>query len=178
MQKLEDLNQIGIEHAIQDFYKKLSAHTARIVMDVAHDRYSIPREPRRMGNAQFDFYLAADLDLLFRYALGGVEASGTLIEELIRKVIDLLELAPNGGRAPIDWKSFSETFLGIAMKASQARVKLRRQSEPLSAEEVYLLSGWSSQKLASAKIAKTSKRSSFYEPGAVKKALERKGIRT
>ncbi len=173
--KLEDLGQSSIEDAIKEFYKVLNGHVAEIVMTVAHDRYSIPREPRRMGNAQFGFYFAADLDLLFRFALGGAEASGSLVEDLAQKVIDLLELAPGGGRAPLDWSTFGGTALGVAVKAAQARVKLRREAEPLSAEEVCLLSGWNSQKLAAAKITKEKK--GLYEPSSIKDAFAREGVR-
>lgn len=178
MLKLEDLTQTSIEQAIQDFYKTMSSHVARIVYDVAHERYSIPRDRRRLGNAEFNFYFAADLDLLFRYALGGVEASGTLIEETFRKVIDLLELAPHGGRAPLDWDKFLETPLGVALKAAEARVKLRRLSDPLSSEDICLLSGWNAQKLASAKLSKANKKpGTYYEPESIREAFEKEGVR-
>ncbi len=177
MLKLEDLTQFGIEHAIQRFYKTLNGHVAKIVMDVAHERYSIPREPRRMGAASFDYYFAADLDLLFRYALGGAEASGVLIEETCQKVLDLLELAPNGARAPMDWSTFLDEPLGVAIKAALARVKLRRQSDPLTSDEVCLLAGWTPQKLASAKIAKVHGKKGLYDPEAVHAVFEREGIK-
>jgi hypothetical protein len=176
--KLEDLTQTGIEQAITEFYKTINAAVARAVFDISHERFSIRMERRRLGNAEFKFYFAADLDLLFRYALGGVDASGTLIEELIGKVVDLLELAPNGGRAPIQWESFLDTYLGAAIKAAEARVKLRRQSDPLSSDEVLLLSGWNTQKLASAKLTKANKKpGTFYEAESVKEAFLRENVR-
>ena len=175
MLKLEDLTQTAIERAIQDFYKAVSTHVAGAVMIIARDRYSIPREPRRLGNAQFDYYFAADLDLLFRYALGGVEASGTLIENLIETIVDLLEIAPSGGRAPTDWTQFGDTALGGAIAAARARVKLRRQSDPLTSEEICLLSGWNSQKLAAAKIPKAGK--GQYQADGVKAAFDKEGLR-
>ncbi|MBM4321165.1 MAG: hypothetical protein FJ125_14750 [Deltaproteobacteria bacterium] len=178
MLKLEDLNQTSIEQAIQEFYKTMNSHVARLVMDMAHERYSIPRDRRRMGNAEFQYYFAADLDLLFRYALGGVEASGTLIEDIVRTVVDLLEIAPNGGRSPMEWDRFGDTPLGTALKAAEARVRLRRQSEPLSSEEICLLSGWNVQKLASAKLTKAAKKpGTFYEPASVKEAFDKDGVR-
>lgn len=175
MLKLEDLTQTTIERAIQELYKTVNSHVADAVMTIARDTYSIPREPRRMGNARFDFYFAADLDLLFRYSLGGVEASGTLIEDLVTSVVDLLEIAPSGGRASIDWASFGDTALGLAITAAQARVKLRRQAEPLTSEEICLLSGWNSQKLAAAKINKEGK--GLYEAAGVREVFMRDNIK-
>jgi hypothetical protein len=175
--KLEDLTQTVIEQAIKDFHKSMSGHVSSIVMHMAHDRYSIAREPRRMGNAQFSYYFAADLDLLFRYALGGAEASGTLIEGIASTVLDLLELSPSGARASLNWDTFIDTPLGVAVKAALARVRLRRQSEPLAADEVCLLSGWNPQKLAAAKIQKDDTKKALYAPEAVKDAFEREGLR-
>lgn len=177
MLKLEDLSQFGIEHAIQDFYKTMSNHVAGIVWEVAHYRYSIPRERRRLGNAEFQYYFAADLDLVFRYALGGVEASGTLIETNVQKIVDLLETSPAGGRCPLDWEKLVETPMGIALKGAMARVKLRREAEPLTSDEICLLAGWNPQKLASAKIEKVSKKSGLYEPGSVKEAFGREKVK-
>jgi hypothetical protein len=100
-----------------------------------------------------------------------------MIEALSTKILDMLEVAPHGGRAPLDWTTYVETPLGLALKASEARLKLRRGEEPLTSDEVCLLSGWNAQKLASAKLIKGGKKGTQYDAASVREAFEKDGVR-
>jgi hypothetical protein len=175
--KLSDLTPESIQGAIAAFYKELSDHVAGVVFAVARARYSIPRERRRMGAAEFQYYFAADLDLLFRYALGGAEASVAHVEGMCAQVLDLLHAAPRG-RVAEDWAELSRTPLGVAILACRARIRLRDDEGQLTAAEVVLLSGLTPQKLTAAKL-KSRKRGAetVYPAPEVRALFEKEGVR-
>lgn len=149
--KLSDLTPEAIEEAIEVFYGQVSGHVAQVIHAVSFARYSIPQERRRMGAREFPYHLAADIDLLFRFALGRADASPGHIESLCARLIDLLHVAP-AGRIEVDWDTFSETSLGLAVLACRGRTRLRAEDGTVSGDELQLLSGLSKQKLRAAKL--------------------------
>ena len=172
-----DLTPEGIEAAISKLYQQLSSHVADVVLAVSRERYSIPKERRRMGAAEFPYYFAADLDLLFRYALWGAEASAGHVEGLCDKVLDPLHSAP-AGRVPEDWDALGKTQLGVAIQLCRARIKLRADDESLSAQEVALLSGLTPQKIAAARMKKAkSKGVTTYAAPDVRSLFIKEGVR-
>lgn len=172
--KLADLTPAAIDRAIDQFYAGVSGHVARAVYAVSMARYSIPREPRRIGPREFPYHLAAELDLLFRFALGDAEASSAHIGLLCETVLDLMHAAP-AGRVKEDWKALANTPLGVAVLASRARIALRDDDGSLTAAQITLLSGLSKHKLSAAKI--TKKRGGYPAP-AVRGWFEKQGVRT
>jgi len=149
--KLSDLTPEAVADAIEVFYAQVSGHVAEVVHGVSFARYSIPQESRRIGTREFPYHLAADIDLLFRFALGEAEASPGHIETLCGRVIDLLHVAP-AGRVEVDWEAFADTPLGLAVLACRARSRLRTEDGMMSGDELGLLSGLSKQKLRAAKL--------------------------
>lgn len=174
--KLADLTKEGIEGAISAYYKSLSDHVAGVVLAVSRERYSIPRDRRRLGPLEFPYYLAADLDLLFRYALGAAEASAAHVGGLCDQVLELLHAAP-AGRVEEDWGELSKTPLGVAIQACRARIKLRDDDEVLAAAEVVLLSELTPQKIAAARMGSRKRKGTTVYPAPEVRALfEREGI--
>ncbi len=149
--KLSDLTPEAIEDAIEVFYGQVSGHAAKVIHVVSLARYSIPQERRRLGAREFPYHLAADIDLVFRFALGEAEASSAHIESLCVSLIDLLHVAP-AGRVEVIWDTFGETPLGMAVRACRARSRLRAEDGMVSGDELRLLSGLSKQKLRAAKL--------------------------
>ena len=175
--KLADLTKEGIESAISAFYKQLSDHVAGVVLSVSRERYSIPRERRRLGPAEFPYYFAADLDLLFRFALGEAEASAAHIEGLCTAVLDLLHTAP-AGRVEEDWDELSRTPLGLCVQVCRARIKLRDDDEELTSAEVGLMSGLSPQKIAAARLKSRRRKrgATFYPAPEVRALFDKEGV--
>jgi len=174
--KLADLTREGIESAISAFYTSLSAHVAEVVFAVSRERYSIPRERRRLGPAEFPYYFAADLDLIFRFAVGEGEASASHVDGLCTQVLDVLHCAP-AGRVEEDWRELSKTALGLAIKACRTRIKLRDDDALLTSAEVVLLSDLSPQKIAAARLkSKRRKGTTSYPAPEVRALFIREGI--
>ncbi len=170
--KLSELTPSAIERAIDQFYSSVSGHVAQAVHSVSLARYSIPRERRRLGTRQFPYHLAADIDLLFRYALGQAEASAGHISGLCDTLLDLLHSAP-AGRVPEDWKALADTPLGLAVLAARARIKLRDDDSALSAGDVELLCGLSRRRLSAARI---ERKGGLYPAPAVRVWFEKEGV--
>ena len=173
--KLSDLPQQAMADAIEQFYATVSDHVAHTVHAVSMARYSIPRERRRIGPHEFSYHLAADLDLLRRFAVGDAEASASHVEDLCTSVLDLLHTAPLG-RVEVSWETLSSGPLGpiaLVIRAARARLKLRDESHALSADEVALLSGLTPQKLSAEKIKRLKK---GYPSSAVRTLFEKEGL--
>jgi hypothetical protein len=139
--ELKDLTPEAVKTAIRNFYEKTSAHVGKIVKAVGNERQSIPRTPRKMGTFQFDYFFAADLDQLARYALGGLEVARPFVLELCETIEMALFSCAAGIRVPppAEW---SDTPVGYIVRVARARAALRRQVEtPLTADEVRALTG-------------------------------------
>lgn len=170
---LKDLTPQAAERAIDDLYAQVSGRVAEAVHAVSLARYSIPREKRRIGPREFPYHLAADIDLLFRFARGEADASATYVGGLCDRLLALLHTAP-AGRLPEDWEALSATPLGCAIRAARARVKLRDDDEALTHAEIEVLSGLSSQKIAAAKLPR---RKGAHSSTEVRAWFQKEGIR-
>lgn len=138
---LSELTSEVIHSEIKAFYKRVSGHVAFVVKTVGNEAMSVPRIPRKMGVYQFDYFFAADLDQIFRFALGGMSASRAFILELCEAVEAVLFTNAWGVRTapPTDYLA---SPLAFALSAARARCALRRENGPaLVADEVRVLTG-------------------------------------
>jgi len=175
---ITDLTPETIQGAISDFYRVVDQHVANLVFSVAAERYSIPRFPRRLGSAEFKYFFAADLDLLFRYALGGVDASQSHVRSLCKKVETILFASAATPQPQETPPEFVDTVLGTAIRAARARTILRQDDAWLSRDEISLLSGFSPQKIAGARMkSKRNKGKVIYPTAEVRELFKRESIR-
>ncbi len=135
--ELKDLTAEVITAAIEGFYQTLSRHLAFIAKEVGNESMSVPRIPRKMGTFRFTYFFAAELDQIFRFALGGLPAQKRFVLDLCALVERLLFSTPHGERVPVP-DAFWNTTLGFAMRAAQARVRLRFEDQ-VSGADIALL---------------------------------------
>ena len=137
--KLENLTKHIIDDAVETFYKTVSKHIGTITKEVAGETYSIPRAPRKMGAYEFPYFFAVELDQIFRFALGGMPAQTHYILGLCDKITEILWSNAMKKKYDVDWDSWKETPLGLAVLACRTRVKLRDEEGLLTIDEVLLL---------------------------------------
>lgn len=167
-----DLTPETIRSAIKDFYDTTSAHVGLIVKAVGNERQAVPRTPRKLGTFQFDYFFAADIDQLARYALGGLQASRSFILELCETVETALFSCAAGIRVPppAEWY---DTPLGFIVRACRARAALRQEDGPLlDAAAVRALADRSDKVLKAAGLL----RKGGDPPAAVRAFLENEGL--
>jgi hypothetical protein len=170
--ELRDLTPEAIKAAIKEFYEVTSGHVGRIVKAVGNERISLPRTPRKLGTYQFDYFFAADIDQLARYALGGMQASRSFVLELCETVEGTLFTCASGVRvpAPAEWY---DAPLGFIVRASRARAALRQEEgPPLDADAVRTLADRSDKVLKVGGLLKKGGDS----PEDVRAFFEKEGI--
>lgn len=140
--KLENLSKPVREEAIEGLYKTLSDHCTKIVKVVGGESYSIIRRPRKVGFTEYPFFMAADMDKLFQFALGEIKASASYIGALCDNIEEMLTTTPAGARVDLDRATFGSTPLGLAVHACRARVLLREgdDADLMTEDDVVLLS--------------------------------------
>jgi len=170
--ELRDLTPEAIKGAIKEFYEIASGHVGRIVKAVGNERIAIPRTPRKLGTFQFDYFFAADLDQLARYALGGMPASRSFVLELCETIEGTLFSCAAGARVPPPAEWF-DTPLGCIVRASRARAALRQEDGPaLDADAVRALADRSDKVLKGAGLLQKGGDG----PAAVRAFFEKEGI--
>ena len=179
--KLENLSKHIVADSIDTFHKTINKHISHVVKVMGGETYSIPRTPRKVGFKEYEFFYAADLDTLFQYALGEAKASSSYIRGICNDVETLLTKNALGQSSPLNWGEFGETALGLAIRASRSRMKLRdgEDEELMSADEVSLLSSVSISELDELPLSpKKGKKGAAveYEVGDVRKAFEKENI--
>lgn len=170
--RLRDLSPAAIQGAIKEFYEKTSAQVAWLVKTVGNERISIPRTPRKLGTFQFDYFFAADIDQLARYALGGLEMSRKFVLELCDATEAALYRCASGDvvTPPPEW---FDTAIGFIVRVCRARAALRKEDgPPLGADAVRALADASDSALKKAGLLQKGGDS----PEDVRAFLEKNGL--
>ena len=144
--KLSDIDETTVNTAIEDFYQQVSGFMDSLATVMANRRYSLPRIGRRRGYQELPYFYAVDLAELFDYARGTIHMGPIAVEQRCEALLAILFSSVSGLRSPTNWLEFGETPLGLCILACGARLRLR-QSKPLTANHVMVLTGWSEKHL-------------------------------
>lgn len=175
--KLRDITDEVVMKAIQDFYDHMSGFLNSIARLVANQSYSLPRTPRRLGNAEFQYFYAVDLYEIFNYARGRQQMSPSYVEQKCSDLMEMLHTTALGRRVDPDWATFSDTPIGLAILASGARISLRRDEGTITRPEVLVLSAWTDKNLERSGLVRIEGvEDERYQSADVRKAFQSQGI--
>lgn len=174
--KLQELTDERAEEAIEKFHVDTSRFVNSVAMVVGNTRFTIPRSPRRLGNAVFPYFYAVDIYQLFRFARGQMAMSARYVDEKCDQILAILTTTVDGRRHPADWDTLRETPLGTCILACGARISLRREEGEVGLAEVILLSGWEKKRVAMSGLVPLDGEDVAFKSTDVREMFESHGI--